>query len=125
MAIPILNHMDFQKCGEIRNVLLHATGSGDVTSPGTGQIIYDSGSVKYYNGSGWVTLGTGSGSGWALGPHRTCGHIQTAVRGRIRPPRGVGWGSEAGVRGVRRVRRSRWLRRKVSLIHRVVDSLSR
>ena len=62
MAIPILNHMDFQKCGEIRNVLLHATGSGDVTSPGTGQIIYDSGSVKYYNGSGWVTLGTGSGS---------------------------------------------------------------
>ena len=63
MAIPILNHMDFQKCGEIRNVLLHATGSGDVTSPGTGQIIYDSGSVKYYNGSGWVTLGTGSGSG--------------------------------------------------------------
>lgn len=63
MAIPILNHMDFQKCGEIRNVLLHATGSGSVTSPGTGQIIYDSGTIKFYNGSGWVSLGTGSGSG--------------------------------------------------------------
>ena len=63
MAIPILNHMDFQKCGEIRNVLLHATGSGSVTSPGTGQIIYDSGTIKFYNGSGWVSLGTGTGSG--------------------------------------------------------------
>jgi hypothetical protein len=59
MAIPILNHMDFGKAAEIQNVLLHTTGSGDVTSPGTGQIIYDSGTVKFYNGSAWVSLASG------------------------------------------------------------------
>ena len=62
MAIPILNHMDFQKSAEIQNVLLHTTGSGDVSSPGTGQIIYDSGSVKIYNGSSWLTLASGGGT---------------------------------------------------------------
>jgi hypothetical protein len=63
MAIPILNHMDFQKSAEIRNVRLHNTADSGVTSPGTGQIIYDSGTVKFYNGSAWVSVGTGSGSG--------------------------------------------------------------
>ena len=62
MAIPILNHMDFQKSAEIRNVLLHATNTAGVSSPGTGQIIYDSGSVKYYNGSSWLTLASGGGT---------------------------------------------------------------
>lgn len=61
MAIPILNHMDFQKVAEIQNVLLHVTSSASVTSPGSGQIIYDSGTVKYYNGSTWVALASGSG----------------------------------------------------------------
>ena len=51
MAIPVLNHMDFGKSAEIRNVILHKTGSGDVTSPGDGQIIYDSGVIKYYKSS--------------------------------------------------------------------------
>ena len=60
MAIPILNHMDFQKSAEIRNVRLHNQAASGVTSPGTGQILYDSGTVKFYNGSGWVSLGTGS-----------------------------------------------------------------
>ena len=59
MAIPILNHMDFGKAAEIQNVLLHTTGSGDVTSPGTGQIIYDSGTIKFYNGSSWISLASG------------------------------------------------------------------
>ena len=63
MAIPILNHMDFQQKGEIRNVLLHKAGTGDISGNEAGQIIYDSGSIKFNNGSGWVTLGTGSGSG--------------------------------------------------------------
>ena len=62
MAIPILNHMDFGKAAEIQNVLLHTTGSGDVSSPGTGQIIYDSGAVKVYNGSAWLTLASGGGT---------------------------------------------------------------
>jgi len=59
MAIPILNHMDFGKAAELQNVLLHTTGSGDVTSPGTGQIIYDSGTIKFYNGSSWISLASG------------------------------------------------------------------
>ena len=63
MAIPILNHMDFQKSAEIRNVRLHNQAASGVTSPGTGQILYDSGTIKFYNGSAWVALGTGTGSG--------------------------------------------------------------
>ena len=62
MAIPVLNHMDFQKTAEIRNVLLHVTADSSVSSPGTGQIIYDSGTIKYYNGSAWVSVGTSSGT---------------------------------------------------------------
>ena len=63
MAIPILNHMDFQKSAEIRNVRLHNQASSGVTSPGTGQIIYDSGTIKFYNGSAWVSLGTSNATG--------------------------------------------------------------
>ena len=68
MAIPILNHMDFQKSAEIRNVRLHNQAVSGVTSPGTGQIVYDSGTVKYYNGSQWVSLSASSGtmSNWIL-----------------------------------------------------------
>ena len=62
MAIPILNHMDFGKVAELQNVLLHTTGSGDVSSPGTGQIIYDSGTIKFYNGSAWLSLASGGGT---------------------------------------------------------------
>ena len=65
MAIPILNHMDFQKSAEIRNVRLHNQAASGVTSPGVGQILYDSGTIKFYNGetSQWTALGTGTGSG--------------------------------------------------------------
>ena len=62
MAIPILNHMDFQKSAEIRNVRLHNQAVSGVTSPGTGQIVFDSGTVKVYTGSTWVSLSTTSGS---------------------------------------------------------------
>ena len=62
MAIPILNHMDFQKTSELRNALLHVTADTGVTSPGTGQIIYDSGVVKFYNGSAWITLSSTGGT---------------------------------------------------------------
>ena len=58
MAIPILNHLDLQKVAQIQNALLHVIASGDVTSPGTAQIIYDSGVVKYWNGTSWVSLAT-------------------------------------------------------------------
>lgn len=62
MAIPILNHMDFQKSAEIRNVRLHNQAASGVTSPGTGQILYDSGTIKFYNGSAWVSLSSTSGT---------------------------------------------------------------
>ena len=62
MAIPILNHLDFFKAGEIQNVLLHTTATSSVSSPGTGQIIYDSGTVKVYNGSAWLSLASGGGT---------------------------------------------------------------
>ena len=66
MAIPILNHMDFgigTNKAEIRNVRLHNVAQGSVSNPGTGQIIYDSGTLKYYNGSAWVSLGTSNATG--------------------------------------------------------------
>ena len=66
MAIPILNHMDFgigTNKAEIRNVRLHNVAQGSVSNPGTGQIIYDSGTLKYYNGSSWVSLGTSNATG--------------------------------------------------------------
>ena len=61
MAIPILNHMDFgigTNKAEIRNVRIHNVAQGSVSNAGVGQIIYDSGTLKYYNGSAWVSLGT-------------------------------------------------------------------
>lgn len=66
MAIPILNHMDFgigTNKAEIRNVRIHNVAQGSVSNAGTGQIIYDSGTLKYYNGSEWVSLGTSNATG--------------------------------------------------------------
>lgn len=60
MAIPILNHLDFQKTAEIRNVKLHTAAEGDISNPGTGQIIYDSGTVKVYNGTSWFAVAVGA-----------------------------------------------------------------
>lgn len=61
MAIPILNHLDLQKAAQLQNALLHVIASGDVTSPATAQIIYDAGSIKYYNGTEWVVLSAATG----------------------------------------------------------------
>ena len=66
MAIPILNHMDFgigTNKAEIRNVRIHNVAEGSVSNPGVGQIIYDSGTLKYYNGSSFVSLGTSNATG--------------------------------------------------------------
>ena len=66
MAIPILNHMDFgigTNKAEIRNVRIHNVAEGSVSNPGVGQIIYDSGTLKYYNGSTFVSLGTSNATG--------------------------------------------------------------
>ena len=56
MAIPFLNHIDLNG-NEIRNTLLHKTTSG-AASDVEGKLIYDTGTdtVKYYNGSSWISL---------------------------------------------------------------------
>ena len=56
MAIPILNHLDFQKTAEIQNVLLHTETTGNITSPGTGQVTFDTTAAYVYNGSAWIKL---------------------------------------------------------------------
>ena len=66
MAIHILNHMDLvigTNKAEIRNVRIHNVAEGSVSNPGVGQIIYDSGTLKYYNGSAFVSLGTSNATG--------------------------------------------------------------
>ena len=57
MAIPFLQHLDLKSSAELRNALLHKTTEGVASNTEAG-IIYDTGSdtVKYYNGSAWISL---------------------------------------------------------------------
>lgn len=59
MAIPFLNHLDLNQ-NELRNSSLHNTESTDITTPVSGQIIFDNGTgvnkLKYYDGSSWISL---------------------------------------------------------------------
>lgn len=57
MAIPFLNHLDLLDVSEIQNAILHKTTSTLATDV-EGKIIYDTGSdtIKYYNGSAWISL---------------------------------------------------------------------
>jgi len=58
MAIPFLNHLDLLDVSEIQNAILHKTTSA-VASDVEGKIIYDTGTdtIKYYNGSAWISVG--------------------------------------------------------------------
>ena len=72
MAIPILNHLNVKGNINLNDYRLndfvvdHST-EGDAGNT-TGKLIYDSGTLKYYNGSAWQSLGTTSGtmSSWVL-----------------------------------------------------------
>jgi len=59
MAIKFLNHLDLTQ-NEIQNTALHNTEASDITSPVSGQIIFDNGTgvniLKYYDGSNWLPL---------------------------------------------------------------------
>jgi hypothetical protein len=57
MAIPFLQHLDLKSSAELRNALLHKTTEAAASNTEAG-IIYDTGSatVKYYNGSAWISL---------------------------------------------------------------------
>tara|TARA_B100002019_G_scaffold289586_1_gene305514 strand:- start:633 stop:2258 length:1626 start_codon:yes stop_codon:yes gene_type:complete len=63
MAIPFLNHLDLRSVSELQNAILHKTTSA-TASDVEGKIIYDTGSdtVKYYNGSAWISLSAGISS---------------------------------------------------------------
>lgn len=72
MAIPFLNHLDVSGNINLNDnklndfVVDHSTTSDAGTV--TGKLIYDSGTLKYYDGSQWQSLGTSSGtmSSWVL-----------------------------------------------------------
>ena len=72
MAIPFLNHLDVKGNIDLNDnklqdfVVDHSTTSDAGTV--TGKLIYDSGTLKYYDGSTWQSLGTSSGtmSSWVL-----------------------------------------------------------
>ena len=62
MAIPFLNHLDLRSISELQNAILHKTTSATASNV-EGKIIYDTGSdtVKYYNGSAWISLSADTG----------------------------------------------------------------
>lgn len=68
MAIPILNHLDLQKVAELKNTRIHNVSSGTFTggnalgTGNTGLIIYDSGTLKYWDGTTFQSVSTSSGT---------------------------------------------------------------
>ena len=63
MAIPVLNDLDLLNSGQIIKFRVENAAASGYSNAEAGALIYDSGSLKFYNGSSWITLGTGSGSG--------------------------------------------------------------
>ena len=63
MAIPVLANLDLQNKGQIIKFRVENASASGYSNAEAGGLIYDTGSLKYYNGTSWVTLGTGSGSG--------------------------------------------------------------
>jgi len=79
MAIPVLSNLDLQNKGQIiRFRVENATASG-YSNAEAGALIYDSGNLKFYNGSNFVTLGTGSGSGTVTSVTAGDGMTQTGT----------------------------------------------
>jgi hypothetical protein len=59
--MDILNNIDL-KGNNITSATLNNSAIGNNTTTTAGAIKYNSGSLSYYNGSSWVTLGSGSGT---------------------------------------------------------------
>ena len=68
MSIPILNHLDLRSVSELQNAILHKTTTGSATNA-EGKLIYDTSSntLKFYDGSQWLELGTSGGSVTSVG----------------------------------------------------------
>ena len=64
--IPFLNHLVLRNVSELHNAILHKTTDSSASNV-EGKIIYDTGSntIKYYNGSAWISL-TGDGTKYDL-----------------------------------------------------------
>ena len=58
MAIPFLNHLDLRSVSELQNAILHKTTEASASNV-EGKVIYDTGTdtIKFYNGSAWISLG--------------------------------------------------------------------
>lgn len=72
MAIPILNHLNVKgnitlNDYKLQDFVVDHSTTGDAGNT-AGKLIYDSGTLKYYDGSSWQSLGTSSGtmSSWVL-----------------------------------------------------------
>jgi cytoskeletal protein CcmA (bactofilin family) len=72
MAIPILNHLNVKgnitlNDYKLQDFVVDHSTTGDAGNT-AGKLIYDSGTLKYYDGSTWQSLGTSSGtmSSWVL-----------------------------------------------------------
>ena len=72
MAIPILNHLNVKgnltlNDYKLQDFVVDHSTTGDAGNT-AGKLIYDSGTLKYYDGSAWQSLGTSSGtmSSWVL-----------------------------------------------------------
>jgi cytoskeletal protein CcmA (bactofilin family) len=72
MAIPILNHLNVKgnltlNDYKLQDFVVDHSTTGDAGNT-AGKLIYDSGTLKYYDGSNWQSLGTSSGtmSSWVL-----------------------------------------------------------
>jgi len=63
MAIPVLSNLDLQNKGQIIRFRVENAAASGYANAEAGALIYDSGNLKFHNGSSFVTLGTGTGSG--------------------------------------------------------------
>ena len=66
MAIPILNHLNVKgnltlNDYKLQDFVVDHSTTGDAGNT-AGKLIYDSGTLKYYDGSSWQSLGTSSGT---------------------------------------------------------------
>tara|TARA_R100000734_G_C3314874_1_gene106610 strand:+ start:32 stop:1174 length:1143 start_codon:yes stop_codon:yes gene_type:complete len=75
MAIPFLNHLDLRSVSELQNAILHKTTSGSASNV-EGKIIYDTGTdtIKFYNGSAWISLGAEQNTTYDLSVEQTSGN---------------------------------------------------
>ena len=59
MAIPVLSNLDLQNAGQIIKFRVENAAASGYSGAQAGGLIYDSGSLKFYNGSAWDSMGGG------------------------------------------------------------------